>query len=54
MTETSQQVVRTVGLKEGLNGVNRQPLRTQYLYRQQSNEQANISRQMSQISLIKN
>ena len=46
---------------EGLNGVNRrpsngpkinrQPSKTQYFYRQPSNEQAKISRQISQISL---
>ena len=44
---------------EGLNGINRkrfnrQPSKTQYFYRQPSNEQTNTNRQMSQISLIKN
>ena len=48
-------------LKEGLNGVNRQPSnglkinrqpsKTEYFYRQPSNERAKISRQISQISL---
>ena len=48
-------------LYEGLNGVNRQPSnglksnrqpsKTEYFYRQPSNEQAKISRQNSQISL---
>ena len=48
-------------LKEGLNGVNRQPSnglkinrqpsKTEYFYRQPSNEGAKISRQTSQISL---
>ena len=46
---------------EGLNGVNRQPSnglkinrqssKTEYFYRQLSNERAKISRQTSQISL---
>ena len=36
---------------EGLNGVNRQPSKTEYFYRQPSNEGAKISRQISQISL---
>ena len=46
---------------EGLNGVNRQPSngqkinrqpsKTDYFYRQSSNERAKISRQISQISL---
>ena len=51
-------------LFEGLNGVNRQPVKLQkkltvnrqpskmeYFYRQPSNERAKISRQISQISL---
>ena len=48
-------------IKEGLNGVNRQPSnglkinrqpsKTEYFYRQPSNERAKISRQTSQISL---
>lgn len=48
-------------VKEGLNGVNRQPSngpklnrqpsKTEYFYRQPSNERAKISRQISQISL---
>ena len=47
-------------ITEGLNGVNRQPsngqkinrqlLKTEYFYRQPSNELAKISRQISQIS----
>ena len=50
----------THALKEGVNGVNRQasnglkinrqPSKTEYFYRQPSNERAKISRQTSQIS----
>ena len=36
---------------EDLNGVYRQPSKTEYSYRQPSNERAKISRQISQISL---
>ena len=36
---------------EGLNGVNRQPSKTEYFYRQPSHERAKISRQISQVSL---
>ena len=36
---------------EGLNGVNRQPSKTEYFYRQPSHERDKISGQISQISL---